>query len=232
MIGGIIYGQDTAAATDPSWSSVTSLLHFNGADGSTTFTDETGRAWTPTNGAKISTTVSRFGGASLGLGAVNNVPNSYIETGTSHDFAYGTGDFTWEAFIYRAANPGSNEYILDHGSINGGTLFVASSGKVGYYNPTTGTGAALYTPASSASIINLSAWNHVAATRSAGVTRLFLNGVNVAEATDTHTYTGPLSFSVGKGNHWNGYIDEVRITKGVARYTGNFVVPSSEFPNA
>lgn len=231
MIGGIVYGQDTVAATDPNWSSVTSLLHFNGADGSTTFTDETGRAWTPTNGAKISTAASRFGGSSLGVGAVNGVPNSYITTASSADFAYGTGDFTWEAFIYRAANPASNEYILDHGAVNGGTLFVASSGKVGYYNPTTGLGA-LYTPASSASIIILSSWNHITATRSAGITRLFVNGVNVAQAADTHNWSGPTSLSIGKGNSWNGHIDEVRITKGVARYTGNFVVPSSEFPNA
>ena len=69
----------------------------------------------------------------------------YLSLASSDDFAYGTGDFTWELWIYVNSFSG-NRYLLDHGS-NGGTISNGGNGntKFHYYNTTTGTGTVLFT---------------------------------------------------------------------------------------
>src|SRR5690606_24814837 len=67
-----------------------SLLHFNGANGSSTITDERGRAWVRFGNAQISTAQSKFGGASLLLDGAGD----WVETGSSlEDFRFGLDDF-------------------------------------------------------------------------------------------------------------------------------------------
>ena len=68
----------------------------------------------------------------------------YLSLASSDDFAYGTGDFTWELWIYVNSFSG-NRYLLDHGS-NGGTISNGGSSNTTfkYYNTTTGTGTALH----------------------------------------------------------------------------------------
>ncbi|MGP1667223.1 MAG: hypothetical protein ACTS5I_15240, partial [Rhodanobacter sp.] len=80
---------------DPYWSSVVSLMHFAGADGSTIFTDEKGKAWVAGGSAQIDTGVpGPFGGSSLLLAVTD-----FLETvSASSDFAFGTGDFTIECW--------------------------------------------------------------------------------------------------------------------------------------
>ena len=78
-------------------------------------------------------------------------------------------------------------------------------------------------------------WTHVAASRAAGITRMFVNGV-----TQTATHTGSVnvgttaqSIGIGAANNAsepiNAYINDLRITKGVARYTTTFTPPTTAF---
>src|SRR5690606_34123168 len=81
------------SSTDPYWSSVSSLLHFNGSNGSTTFTDEKGVGWTASGDAEISTAQSKFGGSSLSLDGTGD----WLDASNA-GFTFGTGDFTIEAW--------------------------------------------------------------------------------------------------------------------------------------
>ena len=84
--------------------------------------------------------------------------------------------------------------------------------------------------------LSTNTWYHIAVSRSGTTTRMFLDGVQTGSSwTDTTNYTAVDYVCVGNNYPatigWAGYIDDVRITKGVARYTSTFTVPSSEFPN-
>ena len=207
--------------SDPYYANVVALLHFNGTDASTTFTDEKSHTFTPAGNAQIDTAQSKFGGAS----GLFDGTGDYISTPSSADFAYGTGDFTWEVWVRLAVTTG-NQYILDHGS-NGGTL--AYNGGLTYYNPTTGTGSVLYT---TKPLLSANTWYHIAATRASGTTRLFVDGVLKASASDSNNYgSQTLRFGDygGGGFGLNGWLDDARITKGVARYTADFTPAQRAF---
>lgn len=208
---------------DSQFGSVVALLHFDGTDGSTTFTDVKGHVFTPAGNAQIDTAQSKFGGAS----GLFDGTGDYISTPSSADFAYGTGDLTWELWV-RLATTAGNQYILDHGS-NGGTL--QYNGGLQYYNATTGTGSPLYTTKPA---LTAGTWHHIAVSRSAGTTRLFVDGVLKASGADSRNYAAQalrFGYYGGGGFGFSGHLDEVRITKGVARYTADFTPPAAPFPD-
>ena len=142
---------------------------------------------------------------------------------SSAAFAYGTGDFTWEAWIYVPAAK-ANHYLLDHGS-NGGTMNIANT-KVRYYNTTVGTGSALYTTGGT---ISYNTWHHVAFVRSSGTTTIYVDGVVGSSGSDTHNY-GSQAITVGDygsgGYGYAGYIRDLRLVKGTAVYTSAFTPPT------
>ena len=174
----------------------------------------TGTAQASTTQAKWSPTSAFFNGSSS-LSAIAN-------TG----FAYGTGDFTWELWVYMSTTSG-NQYILDHGVLSGTLSY---NNGLTYYNPTTGIGSALYTTAPT---LTAGTWNHIAVARQSGTTRLFLNGTLIATGADSNNF-GNASVTIaqygGGGLYLNGYIQDLRLTKGVARYTANFTPPTAAFP--
>ena len=172
--------------------------------------------------------------STLGIGTTTPVTGSvffdgsgdYLTLASSGDFAYGTGDFTWEGWFY-VQDISSGRYIIDHGS-NGGTIEVSSaSGRVTYYNSTTFTSSVLYT--TGFGIVALNAWNHFAAVRRSGTTSLYLNGNLTASASDSHNY-GAQVLNIGRygggGYEFYGYISNLRILKGTALYTANFTPPT------
>lgn len=188
------------------------LLHLD-----TDFSDVTGKI--PTIGAAIVTSPNKFGGGAAAFVSAS----SYVSYPASSAFAYGTGNFTWELW-YNTSNTTSNKYLLDHGGGNSGTI-VCPGLRPRYYNGTVGV-------VDFASTIAADTWNHIAISRSSNTTRLFLNGVLNGSVTDTHNY---LTASCTIGNFGGsglgafGYIDEVRITKGVALYTANFTPQTAPF---
>lgn len=222
-------------STDPNIGNVSALLHLDGADGSTSFPDVKGKVWTPGGSAQVDTAQSKFGGASLGLGTAVGAGGGWLSTPSHADFAYGTGDFTWEAWVRRIGTASNNEYVFDHGA-NGGVLFVTSgTTRLGYYNSSTGLSGQLYNPTNPAAVLGVNVWRHVAVARQAGTTRMFVDGTMVASQADTYNFAAQQVY-IGRyggiGNYWNGWIDEARITKGIARYTANFTPPAAPFPDA
>jgi hypothetical protein len=214
---------------DPQFGSVSLLLHGNGANGSTTITDSSRFANTVTavGNAQISTAQSKFGGASIAFDGSGD----WITVSSDPAFSFGTGDFTVE-FFARWNSFANVNVIFDTrdgaASANGIVFYTTSGGVFVVYRGVAPliTGATLQT----------AQWYHIAVSRSSGTTRLFVDGVQSgSSASDSANYTDQ-NFFVGKtnealSNYFNGYIDELRITKGIARYTANFTPPTAPFPD-
>ena len=149
------------------------LAHFDGADGSSVFTDATGQhVITSAGGAKIKTDQSVFGGASARFTAAGDK----LTLDGSSDFSFGTGDFTVD-FRVRLAATGVqyNLYDMDVPFNNGFSIYVTAANNVNLYNLVNDSVAITGNTAVSANT-----WYHIAATRAAGVTRLFINGYKPA----------------------------------------------------
>ena len=233
----IIKNNDTTTKTiatvgdDASFASVTALLRGNGDDASSVFTDSSGKyTWTGAANVRLSTAVKKFGTASIYFGAGGN--NAAVFASTLPGM--GTGDFTIEMWFYSTVAAPTNGYYLYDArpfSVNGvyTTLYVASTQKLTFLVSATAriTGT---------TNITTNTWHHVAVSRSAGVTRLFLNGVQEgSDYADTNNYLIGAGGYVGNttafvNGVWAGYVDDVRVTQGVGRYTANFTPPTAEFP--
>lgn len=215
---------------DPHYANVSLLLHGDGADNGTVFTDNSPSPKTVTayGDAKTSTAQSKFGGTSIFFDGNGD----YLVSPSNSAFQFGTGDFTIEAWVYIPTGiSGSYAAICDIRSSpygNGAVLFkLNSSRQLGYYGAT---------ETNTTATVPLSTWTHVAISRSSGTTRLFISGdlsATVADG-DNKSINGCYIGRVYDNAHpaFSGYIDELRITKGVARYTANFTPPAAPFLDA
>jgi len=213
-------------------SAIVSLLHMEGSNGSTTFTDETGKTWTASGTATISTAQFKFGAASM----TDPTANSYIDTPAHADFGYGTGDFTIEFWIRPTTLTGAAQLIYDQrtsGTQVRPTIFTSGGGDLIYYV----NGAARITAA--ASTIAVNNWYHVVVCRYNGSTKMFVNGAQVGSTyTDANSYETPsrVLFGVAGDNPsggfgFIGYVDEMCITKGHAKYVSAFTQPTQPITN-
>ena len=215
--------------TDPYRSQVSLLLHGDGANGSTTIVDSSPSPKTVTafGNAQISTAQSKFGGSSLVFDG-----NDKMEAGTSADFDLSSGDFTVECWFYVSSAPASAQSIVSKwgGDINNGWRLDISSTAVSWYTVTSFKHSSPYV---------VQQWNHAAIVKSGSTSSMYLNGVLVSGPTnDSFSTSDPAKpLCVGALDHKSffygfvGYIDDLRITKGVARYTANFTPPTAPFPD-
>lgn len=230
--------------SDPYFSSVKLLLGSEGADASTTIADEgplaRGNA-TVTGNAQIDTALFKFGAASLLLDGTGDK----ITFADSADWQF-DGQFTVEAWInVNSFATATTSTILSHGasSVSYGWWFTYSNaGTLRFRFDDNGDGVALHDLQQVAGPISTGQWYHVAVDRDAASTmRLYVNGVmraSKASATGT-SFDSPNGLDIGYiGSSTtftvNGWIDEVRITKGVARYATDtsFTVPAAAFPRS
>ena len=216
---------------DPHFDKVSLLLHMDGVDGSTTFIDQLGAQCLPVGGARLSTAQSVYGGSSLLLdGSMDG-----IQINQSDALNFGTGDFTIEMWVYVTAHTNTTAALL----ASGGSGWVSGECVLRF---DTGSVLGLYTNRSGILVgtgsFPTGQWQHVAMCRSGGTASIYQGGVAVASG----WLPGNLNFSnnlksfLGYSDFdkisLNGYIDDLRVTKGLARYTSNFVPPSTPFPDA
>ena len=203
------------------------LLPLNGSNDATSASDSSNSNRTITfsgSNANISTAQSKFGGSSLYIGG----DGSKVEIGA--DGLNATGDFTFECWIYDtsvdnypqlAINSSNNGFFLYTG--NGAT---SGSNKVlRHWNGGSVTNFSTELPQSQ--------WYHFALVRSGSTVKLYINGTaDSTTRTDSGTYLMGQSSTLtigadGSGNDFRGYINDLRITNGLARYTTNFTPPTS-----
>ena len=223
----------TGGPTDDNWSSVSSLLLFDGANNSTTFTDsKNGATITATGSPVISTAQSKFGGASLYLDGSSylTIPN----VSGNHTFA---GDFTIEFWMYSAMSSGFwIGMVSTSGSNSTGRFNILNRGSedklyVEYNDGSNNTAT------STSGVVNDSAWHHVAITRSGSTFQIWRDGSSVYSSTLSHTFGNDakdilIGYNPFDENYFTGYIDCFRVTKGVARYTATFTPATAAFPTA
>ena len=182
--------------------------------------------------AQASTTVAKWSPTS----AYFNGSASYLYAPPNTAFAFGTGDFTVEGWVYFNSVSG-NQPICQSDALGsstnnkwylncaGGQLVLATHGSGGFSCSTP------FTPSTST-------WYYVTATRASGTVRLFVNGVS-----GTVTTSGtPSGYNLGQNGltvggisspaYLNGYMQDLRLTKGVARYTATFTPPTAALPTS
>jgi len=216
----VIFTPPTAPVTTTSQGATSGnveyLLNFTNAG----ITDATAKNDLETVGnAQISTAQSKFGGSSMFFDGTGD----WLTMRGSVDFAFGTGDFTMECWAYNT-NSTQPQYLFMVDA-TGGISFGFESGSFVLGRRATAIDLSYtYT-------IPINSWVHYAVTRSGTTARLFINGVQVASNTNSLNYTVTGNTAVGgvptTSVSFYGYIDDFRITKGFARYTANFVPPTS-----
>jgi len=182
--------------------------------------------------AQISTSVKKYGTGSMAFDGTGDYlkPNM----ATPNLYAFGSGDFTIEFWGYILQTTPEQMFIDWRPAGTQTTqplIYVTSAGVLAYYVSAANriTGATLST----------STWYHIAVSRSGTSTKMFLNGTQTGSTyTDTTVYTNVagrpvISFDGNTTNsgYLNGYIDDLRITKGYARYTANFTAPTAALPD-
>ena len=166
----------------------------------------------------------------------------YLNAGTSTDFVFGTGQFTIEGWVYNQSYNGSNggtgdSYPSIISAFSGGTVNwiwrIYRTGALTWYNPSGGG-----TNNNSADgLTQLNTWYHVAYVREgtgANQFKMYLNGILVHTLTDSNDYTANETVVIGSQsasnprNYHTGYLQDLRIYKGLAKYTQNFIPASTD----
>jgi len=156
--------------------------------------------------------------AALFDGGANSITLAFTE-----DFAFGTGDFTVEAFLKQNDTNRHDWFVFGSEANPANRIqFLFDGSAVGYYNNNSPIAV------SSVPGIILDVWHHVALSRSSGISRVFVDGVKVAEGSDSINYTAnDFRISDLQAVPMNGKIANVRVVKGSALYTSDFTVPTS-----
>ena len=206
------------------------IVHFNGADAATTYTAETGQVATFSGDAQLDDTQTKFGATSLRVtgGGVVQFPNHA-------NWAFGTGAFTVD--FWMRASGGSNYQTM----VGLFSWYNVSTGFGITYAKTLGNKVGLYTGNDwkiLSSAITEGTWIHVTLVGNGGANgarniKMYINGTQAGSTytadynfTDQYCYMGG---SIGWGDMYTGWLDEVRISKGIQRWTSNFTPPTSEY---
>jgi len=177
--------------------------------------------------AQISTSVKKYGSGSLAFDGSGD----YLTAPSNAIYAFGTGDFTVECWVYLAV--GSKVQVIFDTRVSGPSstgialAINASNAPYVYVNAAT-----LFT---SSTALTLATWTHVAMVKASGTITLYINGTSTGSAASATNLTdnaltigSVIDYRDGSTTyHLNGYVDDLRITRGYARYTSNFTPPEA-----
>ena len=239
---GSLGGDIAGVSGDAEFDNVVLLLDGDGTSGSTTFTDKSNASHTiTTNGnTQVDTAVKKFGTGSIEFDGTGD----YLSISDSEYFNMGSGDFTAECWAYFNSLSTTEPFIMGQwsGDLNAGTLNWAimlstNTGYVRFITSSNGNGVLFDLSTSTTSFsLSTSTWYHIAAVRNGSSFKIFVDGVERASTTNTSAlYNATNAFTIGAESDgqqqaMNGYLDDLRITKGVARYSSSFTPPTSALP--
>lgn len=230
LVSGIVVCETVYDA--PGADNVSLLLHMDDLSGSTAFIDSSTNNFqlTAFGNAQIDTVTKKFGNGS----AYFDGNGDYILGPNNTALSFGTGDFTVECWVYPVTLGGlaSKTIVGKHDHFIGANWvmqIVPGTGQIQFYVEPGNL------VVQSSLSVPLNQWTHVAVTKNSGVYRIFINGVQsgVANNNDNIPSTLPLSIGADRTGYsvtaFNGFIDELKITKGVASYTSNFTPQNEPF---
>ena len=220
--GTAVYTANFTPSTTPLTAITNTSLLVRGDTGAFYDLSNNGNSMTSTGTTAVTTQVKKYGAESASYTAT-----AYQTVVDAVNLQLGTGDYTIEAWVYRNAAGVLHSLICKGAAATGWLLQVNSSNQLVF----TVTSTAILT---STTTIAATTWTFVTVTRSGTSTRLFVSGNLEATATDSTNFNQTNALLVGadrsNANGLNGYLDDIRITKGVARYTANFTPPTATFP--
>ncbi len=214
-----------ASSGDPHWDKVVSLLHFD--DEANPWNDATGKIWEPVGMVELA--LGKWGNSAVSFAGQSN----YLRSPNTDGVFNLPGQFTFECWFQHTNTGGPYRNIFLGGSSGFPGGFAVTVG-----NKSSITVAEMY----GQNVLTVpftigDAWYFLAVTRDIeNIVRLFIDGVLIAQTVST----SPFSFSPSghahilnhpEGDGSAGRIDELRITKGIARYTENFIPPDAPFPS-
>lgn len=199
---------------------VSYLLNYTNAG----ITDATAKNVLETVGnAQISTAQSKFGGSSIAFDGSGD----YLDVPSIINAQFGTGDFTIEGWLY-INSLAAAQCLIEFRAASGasyGQIYITTGGVLRYYLPT---------DVGTSNTFSTGTWTHFAITRSSGTLNMYIDGTRGYSASYTSAMDASrlrIGADVSGGSGINGYIDDLRITKGFARYTGStLTVPTVAFP--
>jgi hypothetical protein len=192
---------------------------------------------TPVGNAQIDTSESKFGGASLLLDGSGD----YLSTPDSADWDFGSGDFTIDLWV-RMNVLGDNELICQGAGYNfdndaAWRVTEANWNQTLYFTWTTNGTSPAQQARSWSQATNT--WYHVAVVRSGTNLYWFINGTQAGTTYNIGTTTiynsgqplliGCRDLITGPWSYFNGWMDEIRVSKGIARWTSNFTPPAAPY---
>jgi hypothetical protein len=225
--------------SDPYFGNVVLLLDASSyADGSTPSTlDVIGKTPTWRGNAQCKTDQFNFGSSSIYLDGTND----RVIFPDSADWAMGTGDATWEAWVRPEGSfSGASRMWLAQAATYGSFYSISGRRNSSDLHEVWASDGSTYYGGISGHTLASDAWSHVAITRQGGNLYSYVNGVRATCSTSMAGVTildSSGAMCIGAWSdadnpfHWKGWIDQVRITKGVARYTASFDVPTAPFPH-
>lgn len=205
---------------DEYFNNVSLLLPMNGINNGTTFTDYSliPKEITRFGDTKTVTAQSKYYGSSVYFDGSGD----YLSVPASTSFAFDTGDFTIELWAYRVGAGTGDRFLI---SASNGSHFLirwSSGGALQFYINSTLVGSNYTFP------FTLNTWYHFAITRIGSVVNVFIDGTIVITGVNSSSIGSTAPVLIGgyiTGDYFNGYMQDLRITKGVARYTANFTPP-------
>jgi len=219
----------------PSWDSFTKLvLNCNGDDASATFTDEIAHTMTRRGTAQIDTAQYKFGGAS----GLFDGDSDYVDTPDHADWNFGTGDFTIDFWVRFNTTGGNQTFIGQTEDAQNWWECNIQSGKLYMYFKIGNVVKAHYIMTNAISGLAADTWYHIAFIRNTTTALMFVNGVSQAltetvafSTNDVGDVTATLEIGASStgGTYVNGWMEDVRISKGIARWTANFTPPTTEY---
>jgi hypothetical protein len=225
----VITGSENTPVDKQGIQNVSLLLHGNGTNGSTTITDSSPspKTITAVGNTQISTTDPKFGTGSIFLDGTGD----WLTTPANAGFAFGTADFTVEGWLKPAVVTAADRILFDTRVISGDTgivFFIDPNGRLNSFQVTLRANSGLL-------LLMSNVWQHFAYVRAAGVLYVYIGGSLGGSAALTTDLTSPGTVRIGVRQDdtlpYSGYIDDLRITKGIARYTANFTPPTAPFPD-
>ena len=223
--GAAVYTSNFAVPVAPLSFNANTTLQVNGI-GASIYDSSMISTYETVGNASTTGVIKKYGNSSMSFDGSGD----YLKLYGSPNFQFGTGNFTIECWFNGVSVAGGVLFDFRPLSINGAyPCLYLLSGTIKYYVNTADqiSGGSLST----------STWYHIAVCRSGSSTKLFVNGTQVGSTyTDTNNYGASSICAIGATSHHldgtnplYGYLDDFRITRGVARYTANFTPPTTPF---
>lgn len=221
------FGGKQAAGGDPN---TVLLLHMDGADTSTTFTDSsTGGSGSPhtataVGNAQLETAAPKFGTAS----GLFDGDTDRVDVSDHTDFDFGTGQYTIDFWVKTSASKNHFPYYNVDGSNNGIRIEIRTDGTIRFREIVGGT----LNTVQSTGTVNSGSWVHVAVSRGAtGGTRLFIGGTEEGQMASAHNVNSTATINIGgrsgtASESLDGELDEFRVSN-IGRWTSGFTPPTA-----